>query len=401
LATPYYFAGMNAKELHHPMVRLEDVCEIHMCTAPPNVLDDKKGRIIPYVNRTAGLSHYVYNPDEYLSIRHFNKDPVIYPKGTVLFGHISRKVAILKIKAAVGPAFLAIVPNEDVLPEFLYRVLKTFVGDLPGVALNKRGFSIPSFRKMLIALPPLAIQKKVVRKLEHIESIIEQARVGKQNSKPVIEVDPLWEMVEIGDIFERIDGPNDLVSVNDGVGYKMVERSAMASGRIVDDGSLKLVSLSERRYDVFRLVRGDILFIASMARYDKIGAAAIFDLPGSYVYSPILWRLRVNKQKANAVYTNMFMNTTKFKRDLTPIIIEHSFSRDAGLWGITKNAFVNHKIPLPPIDVQKQLSADFEKWQTTATSYQKIIDTNEIKMRKEMTGLFRDSPDYALGFDLL
>ena len=59
---------------------------------------------------------------------------------------------------------------------------------------------------MQIPLPPLSIQQQIVDKIESYQAIINGAKQVVQNYKPQIDIDPDWEMVEVGKIFKTKSG---------------------------------------------------------------------------------------------------------------------------------------------------------------------------------------------------
>ena len=53
-----------------------------------------------------------------------------------------------------------------------------------------------------IPIPPLEVQEEIVFELEQYQKIIDGAKQVVDNYKPVIDIDPSWEMKELGDICE-------------------------------------------------------------------------------------------------------------------------------------------------------------------------------------------------------
>ena len=56
-------------------------------------------------------------------------------------------------------------------------------------------------RELQIPLPPLSIQEEIVAEIESYQKIIDGARQVVENYKPRIDIDPEWEMVELGEVF--------------------------------------------------------------------------------------------------------------------------------------------------------------------------------------------------------
>ena len=59
---------------------------------------------------------------------------------------------------------------------------------------------------LLIPLPTIEVQEEIVRELEQYQKIIDGAKQVVDNYKPVIDIDPSWEMKELGDICEIKSG---------------------------------------------------------------------------------------------------------------------------------------------------------------------------------------------------
>jgi len=57
-----------------------------------------------------------------------------------------------------------------------------------------------------IPLPPLEVQQEIVDELEGYQKIIDGCKQVVENYKPTIDIDPSWEMVELGDVCELISG---------------------------------------------------------------------------------------------------------------------------------------------------------------------------------------------------
>jgi type I restriction enzyme S subunit len=70
-------------------------------------------------------------------------------------------------------------------------------------------------RSIKLPLPPIEVQEEIVRELEQYQKIIDGAKQVVDNYKPVIEIDPSWEMKELGEIFNTSSGGTPLKSKSD------------------------------------------------------------------------------------------------------------------------------------------------------------------------------------------
>jgi type I restriction enzyme M protein len=66
-------------------------------------------------------------------------------------------------------------------------------------------FNANAIKQIQIPLHPLHIQEEIIAELESYQKIIDGARQVVENYKPRIEIDPEWEMVELGEICENHD----------------------------------------------------------------------------------------------------------------------------------------------------------------------------------------------------
>ena len=70
------------------------------------------------------------------------------------------------------------------------RIVGSSINNLNSTILNE--FNIP--------LPPLEIQDEIVRELEQYQKIIDGSKQVVDNYKPVIDIDPSWEMKRLDEI---------------------------------------------------------------------------------------------------------------------------------------------------------------------------------------------------------
>ena len=92
--------------------------------------------------------------------------------------------------------------------EYLFRVLNSdwfenvCVQNSSGAA--QKNLSTKFIENIEIPLPPIEVQEEIVRELEHYQKIIDGAKQVVDNYKPIIEIDPSWEMRELGELCEVI-----------------------------------------------------------------------------------------------------------------------------------------------------------------------------------------------------
>jgi restriction endonuclease S subunit len=82
---------------------------------------------------------------------------------------------------------------------------------------NYPSINSSDIKEIKLPLPPNEVQQKIVDELEGYQKIIDGCRQVVENYKPTIDIDPSWEMVELGNIGEIKTGKlNANAAVEDG-----------------------------------------------------------------------------------------------------------------------------------------------------------------------------------------
>jgi len=72
---------------------------------------------------------------------------------------------------------------------------------------------IRRFQDLEIPIPAIELQHEIVEEIEVYQKVIDGARQVVQNYKPTITIDPSWEMVKVGNVFETTSGGTPLRSI--------------------------------------------------------------------------------------------------------------------------------------------------------------------------------------------
>jgi len=154
---------------------------------------------------------YISNELNFDNSKKLKKNDIFICTASGSKSHIG-KVAFIKddLDYYFGGFMGALRTKEIILPEYLYLnlnskkfndyLVKTILGANINNINNKilKDFSIP--------LPSLEVQQEIVDELEGYQKIIDGCKQVVENYKPTIDIDPSWEMVELGEICELISG---------------------------------------------------------------------------------------------------------------------------------------------------------------------------------------------------
>ena len=145
----------------------------------------------------------------YKGYTYFRNNDVLIAKVTPCFENGKAGIA-RNLENGIGfgsSEFYVLRTKENILPQYIYRVLKSSVfvkyaipkmtgtGGLRRVPRNViSDFQIP--------LPPLSVQEEIVKEIEGYQKIIDGAKMVVENYKPKIDIDPEWDLVELGEVCE-------------------------------------------------------------------------------------------------------------------------------------------------------------------------------------------------------
>jgi restriction endonuclease S subunit len=133
---------------------------------------------VPWLKSGEVNQGYVYKTEEKITpIGLKNSSAKIFPVDTVLvamYGATAGKVGLLKTEASTNQAVCGILPNDKIVPEFLYFYLRTRTDDM--VRLSGGGaqpnISQAIIRNMEIPLIPIDTQKILIADVVREEEVI-------------------------------------------------------------------------------------------------------------------------------------------------------------------------------------------------------------------------------------
>lgn len=169
-------SGLDTIPASWQVVRLSDISEIITGNTPPRANKEYYGGQIPWVKPSDLRSHYVSKSDEYLTTKGVTVARLV-PEGSVLVSCIGTvgEVAIAKIPLCFNQQINGLIPNNIILPSFLYWSISYRAKYIQSIApktavpiLNKREFS-----QIRISLPSLFEQEKIMQYLDSIDTVLE------------------------------------------------------------------------------------------------------------------------------------------------------------------------------------------------------------------------------------
>ncbi|ELH3499901.1 restriction endonuclease subunit S [Campylobacter upsaliensis] len=275
----------------------------------------------------------------------------------------------------VSPAYIVAIPNEKILPNFVSYLFKSkimiseFDKNSYGLCLDMNNLRYDDFRNIKIPLPPLQEQKEIAefldKKCEKIQNYIDkkqklitllqekkQALINEAVTKglnPNIEfknsgiaylglIPHHWEVKKLKHICKINPQTNETLPNN----FVYIDLESVAKGQLLKEQTINKEQAPSRAQRI--LQKQDILF-QLVRPYQRNNY--IFNKNGDYVASTGYAQIRT-KECVNFVYYALLENSF-----VERVILK---STGSNYPAITSNDFADLKIPLPPLQEQKQIA---------------------------------------------
>lgn len=257
--------------------------------------------------------------------------------------------------------------------KFLFNVLKSRQSEIYSrqVGGGQPHIYPKSFDGFLIPLPPLEVQEEIVREIEQFQKIIDGAKQVVDNYKPVIDIDPTWEMKELGEIgkicmckriFKEQTKPKGDVPF-----YKIGTFGGQPDSYI----DQKLFNEFQSKYSYPK--KGEILISTS----GTIGKIVEFDGSDSYFQdSNIVWISNDEK-----IVTNQFLKIiyqTINWRPTEGVTIPRLYNKN-----IEETKFV-----CPPIEIQQSIVEKIESERQIIEGNKKLIEIYTQKIQDRINKIW-------------
>ena len=291
----------------------------------------------------------------------------LIPAGTVLM--TSRATigytAIAAVPMATNQGFANLTCSEAVEPEYLAFWLRYRKDELIQLAGGTTFKEIPksTLKKILIPLPPLEEQRRIVgilNRVAHIEKLRARGTDRLQQFIPSLFLkmfgDPAvnllgWRMATLGDICISVQYGTSKKANDYTEGVPILRMGNVTYRGNLDCADLKYVKLNDQDFRKYSLRIGDILFNRTNSR-DLVGKTGLWDGRFEAVAASYFIRVRVDENVVLPSYVWAFLNTYTMKRQL------FAMARGAiGQANINAKEIKSLLLPLPPLEKQHEFAA--------------------------------------------
>lgn len=318
----------------------------------------------------SGMEHYVgleHLDADSLKIRRWGTPDdveatkLMFKKGDIIFGRrraYQRKLGVAEFDGICSAhAMVLRAKPEVVLPEFLpffmqsdlfmQRAVEISVGSL-SPTINWKTMAVQEF-----LLPPIDEQLRLFSLLRAVERTSESHQeVGGFADQLVraLLADVMsreWPVVDLGSV---VQGTQYGLSINAGSDgqYPMLRMMNIEDGLCVEN-DIKYVDLSEKDFETYRLVDGDVLFNRTNS-YELVGRTGVYELEGDHVFASYLVRIKTAPEKLEPKFLTLYLNSDFGRRQVLAYA-----TKAVSQANVNASNLLRVRLPLPPLEVQKQL----------------------------------------------
>ena len=232
--------------------------------------------------------------------------------------------------------------------------------------------SVTKLKEIEIPLPSLEVQQEIVDELEGYQKIIDGCKQVVENYEPTIDIDPSWEMVELGELGEIISGgtpkSNEQSYWNGEIKWlTLVDLPADESISYITDSKRKITELGLLKSSA-KMIPVRSVIVSSRATIGRIGINEV-EVSTNQGFKSIV--IDETKHLAEYVAVNVFLKR-KYMQEIAT----------GGTFGeINKTNFMKIKIPMPSLDMQKEIVQRIEEERIVIEGNKKLIEIYTQKIQ--------------------
>jgi type I restriction enzyme M protein len=350
-----------------PMVELGEICDLYQPVTITSKEITEKG-----IYKVYGANGVIGYYDKY---NHEDGEVLVTCRGATC-GTINMSEPRCWI---TGNAMVVHPLDERVDKKFLYFFLRN--SDLTGVISGSAQPQITrtSLSPFEIPLPPLEVQQEIVSQLDSYQKIINGAKQVVDNYKPEIKIDPEWEMVSLREITEINPSSKEIRSLDPTTKVSFIPMSDLNEKQITF-APKQTRNLSEvlNGYTYFK--DEDVLLAKITPCFENGKAGIASNLVNGIGFGStefIVFRIYVESVIPQWIYH--FVSDRNFLQ-----LGKNNMTGSAGQQRLSPDFVKSYKIPIPPLDIQKQIVSRIEEEQQLVDATKKLIQLYQDKIKEKI-----------------
>lgn len=328
--------------------------------------------------KSSGSFPIIDQSDNYIAGYWDNEEDVFRVKKPVtIFGDHTRCFKYVDFDFVLGADGVKILqPNDKFDPKFYYYLIRE-------IQINNLGYSrhFKELKDKKIPLPPLSIQSAIVAEIEGYQKVIDGAKAVVANYKPKIDIDPDWEMVELGEVFDKITTsvlPAELKESE--VNYVGLDNISQGSGELIGEvvSNPKEIKSTKTVFTTKHILYGKLRPNLNKVYFSEIEGICSTDI----------FVLEAIDEAEPKFYAYHFLSK-QFNDDVMKGI------KGAQLPRVGYDYFSKIIVPKPTLETQRQIVAQIEKEQALVNANKQLIEIFEQKIKDRIAKVWGTSTSSA------
>ena len=229
-------------------------------------------------------------------------------------------------------------------------------------------------KKFKIPLPPIEVQAQIMAEIDQYQKVIDGAKQVVQNWKPYFRIDPDWDKVELGVLFDNVRDPIDPQIKTGNVIYVGLKNIESNTGRLIGKMETEISKIKSTKTK-FRV--DDILFGKLRPKLNKVWYS---NLEG--ICSTDIFVLRKKDAKLlPELYSWIFRDEDFVNEVLNGL-------QGAQLPRVGFEYLSKIKVPLPPPEVQEQVVAEIKMEQKAIDESKNLIGAMKKKIELKISEIW-------------
>ncbi|MCJ9669017.1 MULTISPECIES: restriction endonuclease subunit S [unclassified Neorhizobium] len=304
-------------------------------------------------------------------------------------------------------------------PDWFLKMVSrpAFYGRFKFAAIGSRKANrVPTveFLATRLSIPPLAEQRAIAEVLGAVDNAIAKTEASIEAITQTLNKTVSWVLenaksvavptVSFGEVIESTKYGTSAKCDDNPSGFPVLRIPNVLSHG-VDQGHLKYADLPPDEAKKFELRDGDLLAVRTNGNPEYVGRMALIkDLPRGTLYASYLIRIRVDQKKVLPEFVWLSSETFPLRDSLTA-----AATTSAGNFNINSDGLKSARLPLPSMDVQKEVVAAaeilrlrrsreqeyLEQLRDTSTALAQELLSGRLRLPESMIGRHRDQPERA------
>ena len=276
-----------------------------------------------------------------------------------------------------------IVTSNRIYKKFLYYLLQEETDKIKkesGRGITMIHITKSGMEAKKIPLPPLHVQEEIVAELDGYQKIVDGARQVVENYRPTFEIDPEWEMVELGEVATLLTGGTP-------------KRSVLKN---YENGNIPWLVSGDIHKGIIYECEGRISKIGyetSNAKYLPINSVLIA-LNGQGKTRGTVALLKMKKATCNQSLVSINPNNDKLLSEFLYFQLKMMYQFIRNLTGDLQRSGLNMpiirkiKIYIPNIELQKNIVSKLKKEQSIVNANKELIEIFEKKIEDRVNSIW-------------